>query len=92
MRSKVKIIAAALLATGFGATALFAQEPPAETRSAEPAASEQPAHGGMGMMNGEMGMMMNMMDEEMRAQMMRMMENCNRMMEQSLQEAPASEG
>ena len=90
MRSKLKTIsAAALLVTGLGATALFAQERPAEPRSDEPAVSagEQPAHGRM----GGMGMRMNMMDGEMRAQMMRMMENCNRMMERSLEEAPAGE-
>lgn len=88
MRNKFKTTsAAALLVTGLAATALFAQEPPAEPRPA-PAAStaEQPAHGRMGGMG-----MMNMMDGEMRAQMMRMMENCNRMMERSLEEAPAGE-
>ena len=90
MRNKFKTTsAAALLVTGLAATALFAQEPPAEPRSDEPAAStaEQPAHGRM----GGMGMGMNMMDGEMRAQMTRMMENCNRMMERSLEEAPAGE-
>ena len=87
MRSKLRTIsAAALLVTGLGTTALFAQERPAESRSDNPAASvgEQPAH-------REMGMMMNMMDEKMSAQMTRMMANCNQMMEQSLQEAPARE-
>ena len=86
MRNKITTISAALLATGLGATALFAQEPPAEPRSGEPAANaaDQPRHEGM-------GMGMGMMDGEMRAQMTRMMENCNDMMEQSLQEESARE-
>ena len=90
MRNKVTTISAALLVTGLGATALFAQEPPTEPRSDEPAANaaDQPRHEGMDM---GMGMGMGMMDEEMRAQMTRMMENCNRMMEQSLQEESARE-
>ena len=87
MRNKVTTISAALLATGLGATALFAQEPPAEPRSGTANAADQPRHEGM-----DMGMgMMEMMDGEMRAQMTRMMENCNDMMEQSLQEDSARE-
>ena len=86
MRNKVTTISAALLATGLAATALFAQEPPAEPRSGTANAADQPRHEDMGM-----GMGMGMMDGEMRAQMTRMMENCNRMMEQSLQEESARE-
>lgn len=71
-----KLLATAILGLGLGASGILVAQ---ESQSSKPAdsAADTEKHGMMGKMMG---------DPEMKAQMMRMMENCNRMMEKSVQE------